>query len=148
MSEPNLPTNQYRVYKGNKKKRPKISTLPLTNHPEGYKASEALIDAVNVAMLLGKPLLITGEPGTGKTQLAYNIAHDLELGEKDEQDDYHKPYTFVAKHNSVAKDLLYTYNSLQHFSDANQAKAEGRGLRQKSRRLYYLPSPGKSYPSC
>ena len=36
--------------------------------PSGYLADEGLVDAVNVAIVLGQPLLLTGEPGTGKTQ--------------------------------------------------------------------------------
>ena len=126
MPEPKFPSKAYRIYKGNKENLDNIMALPLTNDPVGYQASEALIDAVNVAILLGKPLLITGEPGTGKTQLAYSIAHDLGLGEL--QEGRYKPFSFTAKHNSLAKDILYTYNSLQHFSDANQAKAEGKSL--------------------
>ena len=43
-------------------------------------ADKGLIDAVNVALLLGQPLLLTGEPGTGKTQLAYYLAWELDLG--------------------------------------------------------------------
>jgi MoxR-like ATPase len=42
--------------------------------PAGYLPDPGLVDAVNVALLLGQPLLLTGEPGTGKTQLAYSLA--------------------------------------------------------------------------
>ncbi|MEL6698359.1 MAG: MoxR family ATPase [Bacteroidota bacterium] len=125
MAEASNTHNTYRIYKGGKSLE-QVQMLPAIDHPDGYKAPEGLIDAVNVAILLGKPLLITGEPGTGKTQLAYSIANDLKLGPM--VDGLHKPYKFVAKHNSLARDLLYTYNSLQHFSEANQAKAENRGL--------------------
>ena len=45
--------------------------------PTGYLAEEGLRDAVNVALALGQPLLLTGEPGTGKTQLAASVAHEL-----------------------------------------------------------------------
>ena len=39
-----------------------------------YLASEALKMAVNAAIVLEKPLLIKGEPGTGKTELAEAVA--------------------------------------------------------------------------
>jgi MoxR-like ATPase len=39
-----------------------------------------LIDVVNAALYLRRPLLITGKPGTGKTSLAYAIAYELQLG--------------------------------------------------------------------
>jgi MoxR-like ATPase len=38
------------------------------------------LDLVNTAMLLRRPLLVTGAPGTGKSSLAFAIAHDLKLG--------------------------------------------------------------------
>ena len=34
-------------------------------HPAGYLAEPGLVDAVNVALHLGQPLLLTGQPGTG-----------------------------------------------------------------------------------
>lgn len=37
--------------------------------PSAYLPPPDLVDAVNVALLLGQPLLLTGEPGCGKTQL-------------------------------------------------------------------------------
>ncbi|MFM7641945.1 MAG: AAA family ATPase [Cyanobium sp.] len=42
--------------------------------------SEALLQAVNAAIHLRRPLLVRGEPGTGKTSLAYALAHRLKLG--------------------------------------------------------------------
>jgi MoxR-like ATPase len=44
------------------------------------RESEALLQAVNAAIHLRRPLLVRGEPGTGKTSLAYALAHRLQLG--------------------------------------------------------------------
>jgi MoxR-like ATPase len=73
---------------------------------ETYLPSEELQAAVNVAIALGQPLLITGEPGTGKTQLAFHIAKQFGLGE---------PLVFHAQTGSVKKDLFYHYDALGHF---------------------------------
>src|SRR5262249_41495666 len=78
--------------------------------PELYIADKGLSDAVNVALILGQPLLVTGEPGTGKTQLAASIACELELP---------PPLLFVAKTTSTAKDLFYRYDALTHFHDSH-----------------------------
>jgi MoxR-like ATPase len=78
--------------------------------PEFYVAEKGLTDAVNVALALGQPLLVTGEPGTGKTQLAASIACELELP---------APLTFHAKTTSAAKDLFYRYDALAHFHDSH-----------------------------
>lgn len=74
--------------------------------PELYQPSVRLIDAVNVALSLGQPLLLTGEPGTGKTQLAYHLAHYFGLG---------APIVFDVKTSSTANDLFYRYEALKHF---------------------------------
>lgn len=76
--------------------------------PEKYLADPGLVDAANVALILGQPLLLTGEAGTGKTQFAYNLAWELRLGE---------PFKFETKSNSVARDLFYTYDALKRFQD-------------------------------
>lgn len=77
--------------------------------PADYIAEPALRDAVNVALTLGQPLLVTGEPGTGKTQLAGSVAWELELP---------PPLVFNTKTTSTSRDLFYRYDSLRHFHDA------------------------------
>lgn len=77
--------------------------------PADYLAGTGLADAVNVALTLGQPLLVTGEPGTGKTQLAGSVAYELGLP---------LPLVFHTKTTSTAKDLFYQYDSLRHFHDA------------------------------
>ncbi|MDY6992153.1 MAG: MoxR family ATPase [Pseudomonadota bacterium] len=77
--------------------------------PEAYLPDEGLVDAVNVALLLGQPLLLTGEPGTGKTQLAYSLAYQLGL---------EAPLKFETKSTSTAQDLFYIYDALGRFQAA------------------------------
>ena len=75
--------------------------------PATYVAGPAVVDAVNVALLLDQPLLVTGEPGTGKTQLAYRISYEFGLG---------RPLKFDTKSTSQARDLFYTYDALGRFN--------------------------------
>jgi len=81
--------------------------------PKLYRPSDGLVHAVNVALALGQPLLLTGEPGTGKTQLAWHIADFFGLGD---------PITFNAQTSSSARDLFYHYNALGHFQYAQTQK--------------------------
>jgi len=105
-------------------------TIPKTTYrhhdfdPETYLLSEPLAAAVQVAMTLGVPLLVTGEPGTGKTRLAYRVAHDLH-GEDVRFDK--EPLIFNTKTTSAAQDLFYTYDAIGHFHEAAIAKQKGEG---------------------
>lgn len=83
------------------------------DNPADYIAGDGLVDAVNVTLALGQPLLVTGEPGTGKTQLAGSIAFQLGLP---------PPLVFHAKTTSSARELFYRYDSLRHFHDAQFSK--------------------------
>lgn len=86
------------------------------NDPDKYIMSEELVSAVKVSMTLGQPLFITGEPGTGKTQLAFKIAHHFKLANDTGE---FKPFIFNTKTTSTAQDLFYTYDAVRHFQDAN-----------------------------
>jgi MoxR-like ATPase len=72
----------------------------------GYEADEDLEAAVNVALLLGQPLLLSGEPGTGKTQLPFHLSNQFGWGD---------PFVFEAKSTSTYRDLFYTYDALGRF---------------------------------
>lgn len=78
--------------------------------PEGYIPHPDLSHAVNAALILGMPLLVTGDPGTGKTQLAYSVAHALKCS-------VHK---FETKSTSVARDLFYTFDAINAFKKKEQ----------------------------
>ncbi|RLA88688.1 MAG: MoxR family ATPase [Deltaproteobacteria bacterium] len=73
-----------------------------------YITSSGLRDDVNVAIALGRPLLVKGEPGTGKTLLAYAIAEDLgkEL------------IVWNIKSTTKAQEGLYVYDTVQRLNDS------------------------------
>jgi MoxR-like ATPase len=73
-----------------------------------YIASEELIRTVNIAAALQKPLLIKGEPGTGKTMLARSIADGLNM----------KLYIWNIKSTTKAQDGLYVYDTVQRLYDS------------------------------
>ena len=87
-----------------------------------YLLNPDIIGAVNVAIASGQPLLLTGEPGTGKTQLAYKLAH--ELNQKDENF-LPDPLVFNTKTTSSAQELFYFYDALGHFQQANIKQDNG-----------------------
>jgi MoxR-like ATPase len=80
----------------------------------GYLPDAGLVDAVNVALLLGQPLLVTGEPGTGKTQLAASVAYQLGLDE---------PLVFETKSTTSARDLFYSFDHVGRFRNAQTGAA-------------------------
>jgi len=81
--------------------------------PSAYEAGEDLAAAVNVAIFLGLPLLVTGEPGTGKTDLADSVSWQLRLGDAPK----YEALKFETKSTSAARDLFYTFDALGRFHD-------------------------------
>jgi len=75
---------------------------------DGYIVSRPLVEAVNCAIALERPLLIKGEPGTGKTLLARHVSEGLRLP----MESWH------IKSTSKASEGLYVYDTLQRLNDA------------------------------
>ncbi len=75
---------------------------------QNYVASEELLRAANIAMVLEKPLLIKGEPGTGKTMLAEAISQALGK----------KLIIWNIKSTTKAQDGLYVYDVVQRLYDS------------------------------
>ena len=90
---------------------------------QGYSE---IVDAVNAAIHLRRPLLITGAPGAGKTSLAYAIAHELQLGPV-------LTWPITARANLV--DAEYRYDAIARLQDAQYDK-----IRQSD------PAPGATTP--
>ncbi|AZQ84311.1 MoxR family ATPase [Colwellia sp. Arc7-635] len=78
------------------------------NSTENYIASDELRLAVNAAITLEKPLLIKGEPGTGKTQLAEELAKSLNC----------KLYQWHIKSTTKAQQGLYEYDAVSRLRDS------------------------------
>jgi MoxR-like ATPase len=73
-----------------------------------YVTSEALRNAVNVAIALKRPLLVRGEPGTGKTLLSHSVAKGLGK----------KLIVWNIKSTTKAQEGLYVYDTVQRLNDS------------------------------
>ena len=77
------------------------------DHPSKYRPDDGLVHAIRAALLLRRPLLLTGEPGTGKTQAAHYLSWKMGYGVE--------ALRFDAKSTSTARDLFYTFNTFGLF---------------------------------
>jgi MoxR-like ATPase len=95
-----------------------------------FVPGERLETAINTAIAVGEPLLITGEPGTGKTQTAYYAAYKLGI----------EPLIhFQVKSDSTAKDLLYHFDTVRYFHDAHIQKEQQNGNEPLDKSKYVEP---------
>lgn len=82
-----------------------------------YLASDPVIDTVNAALRLRRPILVTGAPGTGKTSLAGSIARELGLG---------PVLKWPITSRSTLREGLYEYDVLGRLNDINLADKAAR----------------------
>jgi MoxR-like ATPase len=92
----------------------KPQTEPIRREP--YVADERLEGVVNLAIALGRPLLLQGDAGVGKTRVAYAVAYALGLPLEEA----------YIKSTSRAQDLLYTYDVVARLYDS-QMERSGKG---------------------
>jgi len=85
-----------------------MTAFPAFEGSDTYVADSSLVASVNAAMRLERPLLVKGEPGTGKTLLATAIAESLGM----------PLFTWHVKSTSKAVDGLYTYDVVQRLNDS------------------------------
>jgi MoxR-like ATPase len=95
---------------------------------EVYVVTTEIVTAVKVALVTGRPLLLGGPPGCGKSSLASYVARNLGVH-------YHE---FVADDESRASDLLWRYDPIRRLNDA-QTERLGQGAASVAR--YIEPGP-------
>lgn len=81
---------------------------PYWNRARAYRTPASILDAVNAALLLRRPLLVTGKPGTGKSSLAYRVAYELGLG---------PVLVWPVNSRSTLKEGLYDYDAIARMQD-------------------------------
>ena len=92
-----------------------------------YIADDGLMADVNAALVLERPLLVKGEPGTGKTQLAHAVAQALG-----------RPLlTWHVKSTTTAMEGLYHYDVVARLNDARFASVDGVDIRDLRRYIRY-----------
>ncbi|MFJ4622941.1 AAA family ATPase [Streptomyces sp. NPDC088812] len=85
--------------------------------PVGTPADAAETDLVNAALILRRPLLVTGRPGTGKSALAYRISRELRLG---------RVLRWPVTSKTTLKSALYRYDAVSRIHAA--ATSDGFGV--------------------
>ncbi|TFG40205.1 MAG: AAA family ATPase [Syntrophobacterales bacterium] len=81
-----------------------------------YCPTDEDVKAINTAIHLRRPLLLTGNPGCGKSSLAYAIAWQLKLGEV---------LYWPIDSQTTIKDGLYSYDAISRLRDANLHREAG-----------------------
>jgi len=79
-----------------------------------FRAPDEVVQAVNVALHLRRPLLVTGNPGTGKSSLIHAVAHQLKLG---------KVLSWNINSRSSLAEGLYRYDALARLQHIQQQQA-------------------------
>lgn len=127
-------SQDWKIYRGDGEPRPPIqipkapSWRDFRDDPIGAAAQQDLkgknfnppeeaVEMVNAALSLRRPLLITGNPGIGKSSLAYAVARELGLG---------RVLKWAITTRTTLKDGLYTYDAIARLQDAQASNKDNR----------------------
>jgi MoxR-like ATPase len=97
-----------------------VKDMVLYKGSSDYIVSDDLRNSVNIAIALGKPLLIKGEPGTGKTVLAQSIADALNK----------ELIIWNIKSTTKAQEGLYVYDTVQRLYDSQFGEQDVANIKQ------------------
>jgi MoxR-like ATPase len=90
-----------------------------------FKPEPGLLVAINAALAVGAPLLLTGDPGTGKTQVAYWVARQLGFSANDEAEETGRFFKLYVQSTTTAEALLYEFDNVAYFHAAYEQKLGG-----------------------
>jgi MoxR-like ATPase len=119
----------------------------------GYVVDRDLVDTINVALALGAPLLLTGAPGTGKTQLAHWLVYKLSAGAPalhpeltetpidNKPEAWEQPFTLHTRSTTTWRDLLYSFDTVRYFHDGMDRTRSERGQPPIRPQDYVTPGP-------
>ncbi len=95
-----------------------------------FQATPEMVEMVNAALYLRRPLLVTGRPGTGKSSLIYAVAYELRLG---------RVLRWPVTSKSMLKDALYMYDAIGRLQATQQRlqEAELRAVVAKGEAVSY-----------
>ena len=120
------PTTRY-IFQGNQNCRPQNPHPHSPEKVEHYIADPELIQAVNLAIYLRRPLLLEGEAGCGKTRLALAVAYELGL----------PFYRWDVRSTSKAEEGLYKYDAILRLHDVQAGKTDHKINRDPSNPIDY-----------
>ncbi len=106
-----------------------------------YIPEPDLVKAVNLAILLKRPLLLMGQPGCGKSKLAQAVAYELYHKEENGKivQDYQDLYfEWNIKSSSKAKDGLYEYDAIERLGDSQIKKEDRKKGRENLDKNHYI----------
>ncbi len=111
-----------------------------------YRPDRELLEAANTALTLERPLLLTGDPGCGKTDFAWAAAGALgaALGHYGEA---REPLLCSVRSDSRARDLLYSNDAIRRFGDSQHAGNEARRRANDPRHYIALEPLGRALVS-
>ncbi len=95
------------TYRGKIQPKSDLYYEPIQQKIYPYDAGDELIEVVNLAIELGMPLLLEGEPGCGKSRLAHALVYEFNNGQQSGSIKY---YEWIVQSTSKAEDSLYQYD--------------------------------------